>query len=77
MGNELNRKVSQKERKMAYKYMKKLSTYLMIKEMQVKTTLRFYFTLVKMTIINNMNNNKCWAGFKEKKCLSTTGRDIN
>jgi hypothetical protein len=47
---------------MASKYMKKCSTSLVIKEMQIKTILRFHLTAVRMAIIKDNNNNKCWQG---------------
>ena len=37
-----------------------------IREMQIKTTMRHYFTLVRMAIINKSTNNKCWQGCGEK-----------
>jgi hypothetical protein len=43
---------------MSNKYMKRCSTSLVIKEMQVKTALRFYLTPVRMAIVKG-NNNKC------------------
>jgi hypothetical protein len=64
--NELNRQFS-REIQMANKDMKEYSTYLDIKEMQIKTTLRIHLIPVKMTIINDINNNKCWQGYGEKE----------
>jgi hypothetical protein len=57
--HELNRKFSKEEVQMASKYMKKYSSSLAIKEMQIKTTLRFHLTPVRMAIFKG-NNNKCW-----------------
>jgi hypothetical protein len=45
---------------MTSKYMKKYSTFLVIKEMQIKTTLRFHPTPVRMAIIKGNKNNKWW-----------------
>jgi hypothetical protein len=42
---------------------------LVIKEMQIKTTLRFHFTPVRMGITKNTTNNKCWQGCQEKGTL--------
>jgi hypothetical protein len=42
------------------KHMKKYSPPLAIKEIQIKTTLRFHFTPVRIAIIKNTTNNKCW-----------------
>jgi hypothetical protein len=54
---------------MAKKYMKKWSPSLAIKEMQIKTTLRFYLTPVRIAIIKNTNNNRCWLGYGKKGTL--------
>jgi hypothetical protein len=57
---ELNRAFSKEEIPMAKKHMKKCSSSLAIMEMQVKTTLRFHLTPVRIAIITNTTNNRCW-----------------
>jgi hypothetical protein len=47
---------------MASKYMNKCSSSLVIKDMQIKTTLSFHLTPVRMAIFKG-DNNKCWPGY--------------
>jgi hypothetical protein len=57
---ELNRTFSKEEIQMVKKHMKKCSPSLALKEMQIKTTLRFHLTPVRIAIISNATNNRCW-----------------
>jgi hypothetical protein len=59
---EINRTFSKEEVQTAKKYMKKCSPSLAMKEMQIKTTLSFHLTPVRMAAIKNTNNHKCWPG---------------
>ena len=41
----------------------------LIREMQIKTTMRYHLTLVRMAIIKKYTNNKCWKGCRQKGLL--------
>jgi hypothetical protein len=62
---------------MAEKHLKKISTFLVIREMQIKTTLRFYLTPVRMTKIKNSGDSRCWQDCGEIGTLLRYWWDCN
>ena len=54
---------------MANRHMKRCSTLIIFREMQIKATVRYHFTPIRMAIIEKSANKKCWKWHGEKETL--------
>ena len=74
---ELNRHFSEEDRQMSNKHMKRCSTSLIIREIQIKTPIRYHLTLVKWLLSKSLQTINAGEGLEKREPSFTVGGNAN
>ena len=73
---DINRCFPKKDLQMANRHVKRCSMLLIIREMQIRTTMKHHVTLVRMAIIQKFTSNECWRGHREREPSYTVDGNV-
>ena len=74
---DLNKHLSKENIQITNRHMERYSISLVIREIQIKTTMRYHLIPVRMAIIKKSTNDKCWKDIEKREPFYTVGGNVN